>query len=188
MLIQKNSPEGIDWYIQKLQTAIHSQLLTSWGLSADQYQSYARCYRNRRNNGYVAEVYDSGKEYKEVYWNDTLSAMSFFGIGQQIQRGIKSEADIHLVFFVDLSKLSLTTPLGAAVDGRGDEEARNDVLGLIGRSSNGFTVTSVDLGIENVLREYPGSIRDERLRNIDMHPIHCFRINTKLLFDPNKIC
>lgn len=188
MLTQKNNPEGVDWYIQRLQTAIHGPLLTSWGVSSDQYQSYARCYRNRRNNGYVAEVYQSGKEYKEVYWDDQLAAVSFFGMGQQIKRGLKSEVDVHLVFFVDLSKITLTTPSGEPVQCRGDEEVRNDVLDLIGRYSNGFTVTSVDLGIENVLREYPGSIRDERLRHIDMHPIHCFRINTKLLFDPNKIC
>ena len=71
---------------------------------------------------------------------------------------------------------------------RADEEIRQDVLQAVGKSSFGMTFKSVDLWIENVLKEYPGSRRDERLKAVDMHPVHCFRYNYTLLYNPNKIC
>lgn len=184
MLIQKNNPAGIDWYIQQLQNKLHAALVPAWGLigSPVEYECYGRCYRNRRDTGYIAEVYTTGNEYKEVFWNDRLAAISFFGISNNIRRAGKAEADVHLVFFVNLAKVKQN------VAHRGDEEAREDVTNIIGSSSFGFSLQSVDFGIDQVLREYSGSYRDERLKAVDMHPSHCFRVNLKLLYNPNNIC
>lgn len=117
MLNVISSPVGIDVPIRKLQEKLHSSLMTKWGLnpavSADNvlYESYGRCYRNRKKTGYVAEVYTSSNQYKEVYWNDSLNAISFFGIGSTISHNKAETADVHLVFFVNLSKVKSTLPL-----------------------------------------------------------------------------
>jgi hypothetical protein len=185
MLNVRVKPTGIDWYIQQLQIKLHDTLIDSghWNLAdADQYQAYGRCYRNKKDDGYIAEVLTAGTDYKEVYWNDDLAAISFFGISGQIKRTVGMEADVHFVMFADLSKLNFS------VAHRADEELREMVAAIIGKSSFGFQMTSIDLWVENVLKEYPGSRRDSRLKAVDMHPVHCFRINLSLKYNPNKNC
>ncbi|HUR65461.1 MAG TPA: hypothetical protein VMZ03_03855 [Chitinophagaceae bacterium] len=180
MLIQKSNPVGIDAAIRNLQTFLHSKLTVLWNVT-DQYRCYGRCYRNKIDGGYIAENYEGEKEYKEVYWDDTLSAISFFGTGSKTTFDIKNKTDVHLVFFVDLSKIK------PAIAHRADEEVRNQVQKLFGSGLFDFAIDSTELWLENVLREYPGSRREDRLKIVDMQPVHCFRINLKLLYDP-KIC
>lgn len=186
MLTIITDPVGIDVPIRKLQEKLHRELMVKWGLDplvAEEnilYKSYPRCYRNRKGNGYVAEVYTSSSQYSEVYWDDNLNALSFFGIGNSVKNGMAEKAEVHLVFFVNLAKLK---PL---LTNRADEEVRLDVLNTVQKFNFGFTYNGLDLGIENVLREYPGSYRDERLRNVDMHPVHCFRLNFSLIYNKNN--
>ncbi len=181
MLITKTNPVGIDWYIQQLQTRLHTELLKTWGVDV-KYTCYGRCYRNKKDDGYIAEVYTGGNEYKEVYHDDGISAISFFGISDKITNDVENKARVHLVFFVNLWKLKPT------ITHRADEEVRQDVFKAIGAQSFGFSFESVDLWLENVLKEYPGSRREQRLKAVDMHPVHCFRFNFKLLYNPNHIC
>lgn len=182
MLLIKTNPVGIDFYIQKLQTYLHTRLLAKWGIDTATYQCYGRAYRNKKDNGYIAEVFTGGTEYKEVYWDDTMNAISFFGLSNNIKQPVGSSADVHLVFFVNILKLK------PAIVHRADEEVRQDVQMLFDSSVQGFNFISTDLWLENVLKEYAGSYRDERLKAVDMHPVHCFRLNFKLLYNPNKIC
>ena len=77
MLNLLTAPVGVDAAIQKLQTLIHNNLMDKWAIDSNQYQSFGRCYRNKKDNGYIAEVYLGQSEYKEVYWDDNLSAISF---------------------------------------------------------------------------------------------------------------
>jgi hypothetical protein len=187
MLITKTNPVGIDVAIQNLQTHLHKQLVTKWGLTGNDdpaYECYGRAYRNKMDSGYIAEVYTGGVggvEYKEVYWNDELTAISFFGTGSKTTFDIKNKADVHLVFFVNVKKLK---PSAAH---RADEEVRNEIQQLFGNTLHGFSYESMELWLENVLREYPGSRRDNRLIAVDMQPVHCFRINLTLLYKPS-IC
>jgi hypothetical protein len=180
MLNVINNPVGIDIPIKKLQAFLHDALLEKWGIETDQYQSYGRCYRNKQDKGYMAEVYDGNDEYKEVYYDDTISAISFFGISNNIKQVIEQKADVHLIFFVNLEKLKPEAP------NRADEEVRIDVMNIIGKTMFGFTLDSVDLWLENVLREYSGSYREERLKQVDMHPVHCFRLNFTLNYNIKK--
>lgn len=183
MLLTRNNPIGIDFYVQQLQTYLHDKLITKWAIDQSAFTAYGRCYKNKTTDGYIAENYISANNYKEVFWDSALTASSFFGLSGNIKRkGPQSEADMHLVFFVDLAKLK------PSIAHRADEEVRQDVTALIGYSKYSFLYQGLDFGIENVLREYPGSRRDDRLKFVDMHPVHAFRINLKILFDPNKIC
>jgi hypothetical protein len=191
MLSVKTNPVGIDWHIQQLQTKLHNMLIgvDHWNLAdATRYEAYGRCDRNKTDDGYIAEVYTTGNDYKEVYWNDDLTAISFFGLSNNVKAGINNEADVHLVMFANLKKLALKDRAGNVITHRADEELRQMVQKIIGKHSFGFNYVSTDLWIENVLKEYPGSRRDNRLKYVDMHPIHCFRMNFKLIYNPNKIC
>lgn len=191
MLIARTNPVGIDFYIQKLQTKLHTVLIGSTGFNLgdpDQYKCYGRCYRNKTDDGYIAENFEGANQYKEVYWDSSLTAISFFGITNNVKVGISNEADVHLVFFADLNKLALKDADGNTIAHRADEELRTMVQSIIGKYAYGFTYVSTELWIENVLREYPGSRRENRLKFVDMHPVHCFRINLKLIYNPNKIC
>lgn len=187
MLITKTNPVGIDIAIQNLQTYLHKQLVTKWGLTGHDdpaYECYGRCYRNKKDSGYIAEVFTGGLggiDYKEVYWDDKLKAISFFGTGAKTTFDLKNKTDVHLVFFVNLQKLK---PL---VSHRADEEVRNEIQQLFGNTLEGFSYESIELWLDNVLKEYPGSRRDNRLVAVDMQPVHCFRINFTLLYSP-KIC
>lgn len=191
MLITKTNPVGIDIPIQRLQTELHRKLISVgyWNLAdATKYKAYGRCYRNKIKDGYIAENYEGSNQYKEVYWDSDLTAISFFGISNSIKAGINSEADVHLVFFADLSKLALVDKDSTTIAHRSDEELRQMVLKIIGTHSHGFNYVSTELWLENVLKEYPGSRREKRLNAVDMHPVHCFRINLKLIYNANKIC
>lgn len=184
MLITKTNPTGVDYHVQQLQTALHTGLLAAWGIASDQYKAYGRCYRNKTADGYVAENYEGSGEYREIYWDDSLSAISFFGITGQSRAamGTGSEVDVHFVMFANLAKIY------PAIAHRADEELRAQVQSLIGANGNGFSYQGTEMWLENVLREYSGSRRDDRLKAVDMHPVHCFRINLKLNYRPGRNC
>jgi hypothetical protein len=184
MLILKTNPVGIDVAIQSLQVYLHKQLVSKWGLTGDDdplYECYGRVDRNKKDAGYIAEVYAGNGEYKEVYWNDELKAISWFGLSGKTEFDKQNKSNVHLVFFVNLGKLK------PSIAHRADEEVRNEIQKLFGYSLFGFSFESIELWLDNVLREYPGSRREGRLNAVDMQPIHCFRINLKCLYDTN-IC
>lgn len=180
MLISKTSPAGIDYKLQELQTLLHDSLLTKWGINTSAYKCYGRCYRNKTDKGYIAENYEGSGEYKEVYWDDSLAAISFFGTGVKTKYDAYEATDVHLVFFVNLATLK------SSITHRADEEVKADVIDLIKPATYGFEYIGFETGLDNVLREYPGSRRDERLTIADMHPVHCFRINMTTLYDINS--
>jgi hypothetical protein len=182
MLRQRTAPIGIDFYISELQNKLHTNLLSTWDIDTSLYECYDRCYRNKKDDGYIAEFFTGGKDYKEVYWDDRLAAVSFFGMSNNITIDLKNVADVHLVYFVNLSLLK------PSIVHRADEEVRNDVQQITGRFSSSFQFVSTDLWLENVLSEYAGSRREDRLKAVDMHPVHCFRMNFILRYDPNKNC
>jgi hypothetical protein len=178
MLIQSPSPVGKDVAIQRFQTRLHTSLLAAWtAIDTDKYACYDRCYPNKKVNGYVAEVYNGNNEYQPVYWDDNYSVISFFGISDKEVFNMMMEIPVHLVFFVDLSKVKPDNT------NRADEEVRRDVLSIIGKGLLGFTFQSLEIRIENVLKEYKSTLVDDRLKTVDMHPVHCFRINLLLKYD-----
>lgn len=183
MLIQKTGPVGIDLMIQKFQEAMHAELMPKWNLDPTValqnklYECNCRCNRNRTKTGYIAEtlIPGSAKDYKEVYWKDTLNAVSFFGISGTENYKVGEVTPVHLVFFVDLKKLKPT------IAHRADEEVRKDVQLFAQQEMFGFKYISTEQWIENVLREYKGSYAGgDRLTAVDMQPVHCFRLNFEL--------
>jgi hypothetical protein len=168
--------------VQKFQRKIHERLLKLWGLSTDDYQSYGLAYRNQTKDGYIAQWYlGEGNYSNDLYFDDKYKAVSFFGLSGGFTHDVGDTVKVHLVFFVDVQKIKPTVH-------RADAEIRQDVVGVCSNGLYGFNYEGMDLWLENVLREYNGSRRDERLKYIDMHPKHCFRLNFELRFNQTKIC
>jgi hypothetical protein len=179
MLIQSPSPVGKDVAIQSLQSKIHAALLTTWGLSSSDYACYDRCYANKKDGSYIAEVYVSAGEYKEVYYDDTYAAVSFFGVSERETFNSTMSVPVHLIFMVDLARVKPSNV------NRADEEVKVDVLNIIGAHSHGFVFQGIESRVDNCLKEYPGTRRG--MSKMDMHPLLMFRVNLLLNYDKN-IC
>jgi hypothetical protein len=190
MTVTINNPRGMDYFIDKLQAWLQAELFALWAINpADdaasaKYIFYPRIHRTQEatTGGYIAEVYKGNGEYEEVYWNDTLTGLSWFGTGQRMTRDVQEEIDIHLVTFANLKKLY---PL---ISHRADNEIRLDFQKVLSSPLFGFRLESTEIGLANVLREYPGSRRDNRLLAADMGDVHAFRLNLKLVFNPSEAC
>lgn len=183
MLFTKENNTGIDVNIDGFQRMLYPKLVDSWGVNfadAKGYNSYPRAYRNEGADGYYPEVFVSGTEYKEVFLDDKLVAISFFGIGEdQPYRGENFQATVHLCFFVNLKKIF-------GVGEREDEKVRQQVIKLVqGSKAFGFQFTGLETGIDNVFKEYPGVRKTSGIKFRDMHPFHCFRLNFSVNYKSN---
>jgi hypothetical protein len=186
MIIKSPSPFGIDISIQNFQKRLHDALITEWGLDGDSmidYLCYDRCYRNQRKDGFIPEVYSLNGEYKEVLIDDKVKVLSFFGIGSTsnyIKDEHLNESTVHLLFFVNLKALKSVTT-------RPDELIRQEIQSLCEAEFNGMELTSIQIGIDNILTEYTGA--DKLIKFRDMNPFHCFRLNFNLTYDyTDHIC
>ncbi len=163
------------------------KLMKAWALNPAvaaenaQYMAYGRCYRNRTATGWKAELYTGADQYKDVYWDNALTALSFFGTGTTVQSVVNNQTDLHLVFFLNLAKIK------PGIVHRADEEVRQTIISAVGKNSFGAEFISYETGIENVLREYPGSYRDA-LAFVDMHPVHALRLNFTFIYNMLKNC
>lgn len=176
MLVQAPSPKGIDYKLQQFQTRLHTHLITQWALDtlAPDYTCYDRCYRNQNKNGFIPEVYHQNGSYKEVAVDDKVKALSFFGMGEVVDYNTDNNnntADVHLIFCVDLKKLKGGTA-------RPDEEVRQDVQTFLQHEYFGMMLQGIEIGIDNVFREYTGL----RVKFRDMQPLHCFRFNFRFTY------
>lgn len=189
MVVTIDNPKGLDFMISRLQLWLQNAIFPQWGLDAEiedqnaQYMFYPRIYRNQvQGHGYIAELYTGNKEYREVYWNDNLTGLSWFGTGARDKwEGGEQVADVHLVTFANIQKLYGDSH-------RFDNEIRMAFQRLFQTPIFGFTLVSTETGLQNVLREYPGSRRDDRLAAVDMGFIHAFRLNLQLKFNPETAC
>jgi hypothetical protein len=179
MLIARTNIKGIDKKIDKLQSFMHDRLLAAWGIDTSLYKCYPRCYRNQSDDGYIPETHLGGKDYNDVFLDDRLAALSFFGNSNVMYNvnGSAGKTSVHLIFFVDLSRIRSGTE-------RRDEEARLDVYKILNYRMYAFQPTAVITGIDSVFSEYPGTKTREWIKYRDMHPHHCFRFNLDLIYDP----
>lgn len=184
MIILKTNPKGIDQAIQLLQSELESELVALWQIQADSFVFYPRAYRNSDPNGsgFIAEHYKGEGEYEEVYWNDNLNGTAFFyeSTKTTVENG-QNETEVALIVFANVKTIK---PLVAH---RADQEIRLDFQRILGRGLYGFGLLSIETGLAQVLREFPGSRRDRRLDAADMGEVHAFRFNLSLRYDP-ELC
>lgn len=177
MNVVKPSVIGVDIPIQKLQTALYTKLLALWPVTANTFNMYGRAYRNQTNDGYSPEVYAGNNEYKDVYFDDSLAASAFFGLGDnQKTDKASTTADVFVIFMVDLSKIKPAAT-------RNDEEARVDVERICLQRDYGFFLSNIITGIDQVFKEFSGWKNVQGIKFRDEHPWHCFRLNFKVTYN-----
>lgn len=182
MLVVKDTTVGVDRPIQYMQTYLYERLTTKWNTTDSDFNMYGRAYRNATQDGYVPEIYVGKDEYNEVFYDDTLAASAFFGVGEMIQNTNKAvTADVFCIFMVNLDMIK-------PGDTRNDEEAHIDVQSLVTKLFYGFTFTGLVTGVDNVFKEYAGWKKTKGIKFTDTHPQHCFRLNFKLIYNPFIIC
>ena len=147
MLHLKKIPVGIDTTIQALQKKLNNKLITTWGISDELYRCYGRCYRNQSANGYVPEVFISDSVgYKDLFLDDNYAATSFFGVERMdINDDFRGEADVHLVFAVNLKQSK------PSIRHRADEEVHQDVIKVFNK--NGETKLNNNSSINRYQKE-----------------------------------
>lgn len=178
MNIIKQDVAGIDIQIQKMQTTIYGKLLPVWNVNDSTFTMYGRAYRNQSNDGYIPEVYTGNNEYKDSYFDDTLSGSAFWGVGdiERVDKSASTTADVFLIFMVNLAKIKPGKD-------RNDEQARVDVEQICMSRDYGFYLNAVVTGIDQVFKEYGGYKKTKGIEFRDMHPWHCFRLNFKLTYN-----
>lgn len=188
-LVRKNTPVGIDKIIDRLQVKMFEKLIAIWGIASDRYNCTPRCYRNKSEDGYIAELFygglANGKDYEELYINDKVSVTSFFGVGQeeQVTQDNMTTANVHLIFSCNVVELK---PLPAGQ--RNDEEVRLDVQKFLDSTgtAQGWLLTKVTSGLDKILSEYPGNRKDVGLKFKDMHPNLWFRFDLQIFYQPTQ--
>jgi len=174
MLFLKEIPTGIDVPIQKFQKYLYESIPEVWNIDAEkQYECFGRAYRNQKSKegGYIPEVYVGNGNYRDVYFDDSKAALSFFGVEDVQKYKITLIAGVFLIFCVDIAK---THP---DVKHRGDEEARRDVINLSEQYKFG-EFTGIATGIQSVFKGYDVN----QIKYRDMQPMHCFRLNYSLAY------
>lgn len=182
MNIIKDSPKGIDTWVQKLQVHLYAKLCDKWQVDNNTYNSYGRAYNNATRDGYAPEAYIGKNEYSELFYDDRVSATSFFIVGDTTSTtGKSNRADVSMIFMVDLAKIKPGVY-------RNDEEAHIDVITQVIGPVYGFMYTGITVGINQVFKEYAGWKKTIGIKFTDTHPKHCFRLNFKLQYNPFLNC
>lgn len=166
---------GIDAPLAKIQREMFERLRGVWGLSEADWECYGRVQRIRAAGGsYIARAYRERGEEVDAFHDDERAVVSFFGVGSTSPyAGGRTTSSLHLVLFVNLSRLK------PHAWHRADEEARSDVRDYFRQNATHGLLPRFEIvtGIENVLAEYPGSIRDKMDSKADTGQYHAFRIN-----------
>jgi hypothetical protein len=184
MIQLKTTPQGYDVPIQAMQQFLYNQLLTTWSLQPADYTAYGRVYRNQTADGYTPEVFTgtgndpNQPDYTDAFFDDTVKALSFFGVGESEKYNAGSTlTPVFLIFQVKVPDLK------PAITHRADEEIRLDVQRLCTGRRYGLTMTGFETGIDNVFRDYSGWKKKDGIKFRDEHPWHCFRLNFQLLYN-----
>ena len=171
MLYLKDIPVGIDVPIQRFQKHLYEVLPEIWQIDECQYDCFGRAYRNQKGSGYVPEVYLGDNKYRDAYFDDDKTAVSFFGVEDVQKVDIALIANVYLIYCIDLKKAY------PAVNHRSDEEAHRDIINVSEQYQFGKFMGLVT-GIDSVFKGY--DIKQIKYR--DMHPLHCFRLNYSLAY------
>ena len=174
----KNTPIGIDKPIQAYQSVFYNTLKKLWNLTDTDWNCYGRVYRNQTEDGYTPEAYIGNGEYQEVFFDDTLKALSFFGVGETIKfTNLSAIAPVYLIMMVNIPLIK------PAITGIADEEIRNDVQNFCRAPRFTFEMQSFETGLDTVFKEYSGWRKKDGIKYRDQYPLHCFRINFNLIYN-----
>lgn len=158
-VIAASTTYGIDTQIKKVQNYLNNTL--SWTSP----QIYGRIYRNQMLEGEavvnVPEVFVSDNEYKQIFVDDTKTAIIGFYVTNRDVEPYRATVDV--IFTGNLDGIYGSSSL------RLDEKAIIEAYRTLSRSGL-LQVQDVKIGIQQVFADF--SI--EKIRHRDMHPLFCF--------------
>jgi len=172
------TPVGIDYPIQLLQTYLYERLYNLWGttgLTSDTFDMFGRVYRNKTADGFVPEWYKGLKEYGEdLFHNDRIAVHMYFGLNDPTKSdNAYQTSNISLYVWCNIQKLypEPTTQ-------RQDEQVIMDVVRMISDGNRyGFKVTDYYRDIDNVTAKFSGFAKSQAQVNNNMQPKLAFRID-----------
>ena len=174
-LLLKVNPVGIDRPIDKIQQALYTGLVTNgtWTM----YESYHRAYKNETKDGIVPEIFTGKKDYKDAFTDDGFTATSFFLIPDEVGvvEGQKFQAEISIIFQVDLAKLYPNAPDSR----RFDEEMHNEILNILNDLDANFTDVDYVTSLDSV---YAG-LDTSKIKWNDLQPYHVVRFTVTANYD-----
>ena len=174
-LLLKVDPVGIDRPIDKIQQALYTGLVTNgtWTM----YESYHRAYKNETKDGIVPEIFTGKKDYKDAFTDDGFTATSFFLIPDEVGvlEGSKFQAEISIIFQVDLAKLYPNAPDSR----RFDEEMHNEILNILNDLDANFTDVDYVTSLDSV---YAG-LDTSKIKWNDLQPYHVVRFTVTANYD-----
>ena len=175
----KTNPVGVDKPIQAFQQVLYTILKKTWGITTDTvWDCYGRAYKNQTADGNTPEVYKGNNEYKDAYFDDALTALSFFSVGDTVKYQKSSAvATVSLVMMVNVSKIKPSNTQ------RQDEEVRNDVEKFCRIPRFTFEMQSFETGMDTVFKDYSGWKKTDGIKFRDLHPWHCFKINFNVVYN-----
>lgn len=172
-LIQKISPVGIDRIIDSIQVVLYNKL--GWD-TGTVYEANSRANKTPGKldgkEGLIPEVYDGKKQYREVYFNDTVDANSFFLVDDTRTGDKLYTIIVSIIFQLKLDKIF---PL---ITHRADEEAHKQVLDVLERTTL-VKINSLQTGIANV---YSGLLVDQSKFD-NMQPFHVFKVDIDVNYE-----
>jgi hypothetical protein len=180
-LIEKTNPVGLDLRIAKFNAYLFDRL----GFADDVYESYPRIYSNKAiRDGreiVVPEHFISGKDYKNVAFDDTFALSSFYYQDTQDTHAEQvGTVRVSLIVQAQLDKLYPSAPH------RFDEELKGRIEQLSNKyyAYDQFKLVDTFITVDNVYRDFTTS----HLEFTDMHPFYVVRFEYLVRYNPNETC
>jgi hypothetical protein len=168
------NPKGIDLPIQQMQNLFVKHLWPS--INATKKGYYHRVFRNNRRGEQIPEIYVGNGEYKDVLFDDFLSAQIWFDVAERTDSLSSGQIvrDCGVVVIVNLNEIypSLTH--------RCEEEVHFDVMRVLNRMPKVFEQTGITTGMAAF-----GNFNTTPLKHADMNPWHVFRFDCKIHYSLN---
>jgi hypothetical protein len=167
------NPKGIDRPIQEMQQLFINNLWTS--ITDKQY--YHRVFRNENKSGNLTpQVFiDNTNDYRDVIFNDSLSALSWFDVAPETTSADAEQytQGVGVFFAVNLKKLYPT------LSHRAVEESHAEVRRILMLRASEFKIEGISTG-EAAYGDFQSV-----LNGLDMQPWHVFRFNCNVSFTLN---
>jgi len=157
------NPIGIDRVIQSAQKSLKAGLHTT-----KKVEVFGRAFRNEREAGVVPEVFVSGREYREVMYNDKVDCTVFFDPSDRVTYNGAGQAQGEVGIVVQCNLARLYPDKGR----HATELIERDVIDII-EAQTPFRVTGIVKGFAAIEMFAMTS----RVR-FDMQPHYVFRLNT----------
>ena len=174
-----DNPVGIDKEIQKIQNYLYDSLVDDWG----DIDAHGRAYKNRKQLGFIPEVYLGNNEYKNAFYNDADNSKGLFFFidnhDHSSEDGSMFKTRVKICFMINLDEIGLS-------EERADSVVQEKVVSILNKNpTTNYQITGLEKTVRNVFYGY--TYTDVELET-DMHPLHTFAIIGELQYYLTEKC